>query len=257
MDRKATHSSLYFEVQSEMGTTKHMGGRAATDEILRLCKVKPGMKVLEVGCGAGITSRYIAKKYNVEVTAIDINKKMIEKAKERSKEISNLKYMVADAQKLPFKSNSFDIVFCQSVIAFVPKKQKAINEFKRVLKKGAYMALNEATWKRDPPKKLLDYFSITVGDAKFLKKQGYISLLKKAGLKNITIQIHDIKMLTEIKENLRRFNLRDYIHAWYIMIKGLFTDSRFRKFAWEALRMAGAAKDIFKYWHYGYYIGRK
>jgi ubiquinone/menaquinone biosynthesis C-methylase UbiE len=240
-----------------MGTTKHMGGRAATDEILRLCKIKPGMKILEVGCGAGITSRYIAKEYNVNVSAIDINKKMIQKAKERSKGIKNLKCQVADAQKLPFKANTFDIVFCQSVIAFVPNKQKAVNEFKRVLKKGGHMALNEATWKTDPPKKLLNYFSITIGDAKFLKKEGYEKLLKKAGLKNITTQIHDINMITEIKENMRRFNLRDYVYAWYIMIKGLFTDSKFRKFAWEALRMAGTAKDLFKYWHYGFYVGQK
>jgi ubiquinone/menaquinone biosynthesis C-methylase UbiE len=257
MKSKKPPSSLYFEVQSEMGSTKHMGGRAATDEILKLCRIKSGMNVLEVGCGAGITSRYVAKEYNVKVTAIDINKKMVKKAKERSKGTANLEYAVADAQKLPFKDNSFDIVFCQSVLAFVPNKQKAVNEFKRVVKKGGYIALNEATWKTDPPQKLQDYLSMTVGDAKFLKKEEYVKLLKNAGLKEISAQIHDLNMLTEMRENMRRFNLRDYIHAWYVLIRGLFTSTKFRKFTWDAIRMAGVAKDIFKYWQYGFYVGKK
>jgi len=250
-------SSLYFEVQSEMGTTKHLGGRAATDEILKLCRIMPGMRVLEVGCGVGVDSRYIARKYGVLLTAVDISRKMVEKAQSRSIGIPNLEYSVADAQTLPFNANTFDIVFCQSVIAFVPDKQKAINEFRRVLKTGGFIALNEAIWKKDPPKRLLHYFSITVGDAIFLKKEGYLELLRKAGFRQVTARTHDVKMLTEIRENLRRFDLKDYLHAWYILIRGIFRDPKFRTFAWEALKMAGSAKDIFKYWHYGFFMGKK
>jgi len=252
-----TGSSFYFEIQSEMGATKHLGGQKATDEILKLCKIKKGSKILEVGCGTGLSTRYIAKKYDIEIVAIDISEKMIKKAKERNKKLKNAEFMVADAQNLPFKNNTFDIVFTESVIAMVPNKLKAMKEFKRVAKSGGYIGLNEVTWAKDPPKNLSKYLSMTVGDAKMLKKEGYTKLLKDADLKNIIARTRKIEMLTEIKENIRRFNLRDYLHAWYILIKGIITDARFRKFAWDALRLAPLAKDVFKYWQIGIYVGKK
>jgi ubiquinone/menaquinone biosynthesis C-methylase UbiE len=250
-------SSLYFEVQSEMGSTKHLGGLKATDEILKLCKVKKGAKILEIGCGVGLTTRHIAKNYKVEIVGIDISKKMIKKAKDRNKKIKSAKFLVADAQKLPFNDNTFDIVFTESVIAFVPNKLKAIKEFKRVTKPGGYIGLNEVTWAKDPPKKLRDYLAMTIGDAKMLKKEGYAKLLKDAKLKNIITRTSKIEMLTEIRENLRRLNLGDILHAYYILIKGFFTSAKFRKFTWDALRLAPHAKDIFKYWQYGLYVGKK
>lgn len=257
MNSKKPPSSLYFEIQSEMGSTKHMGGQEATDRILRLCKIKNGAKILEVGCGVGLTTRHIANKYDVEIVGIDISRKMVSKAKERNRNIRNARFLVADAQKLPFKDNTFDIVFTESVIAFVPDKQKAIKEFKRVTKKGGYIGLNEVTWAKDPPKGLSEYLAMTVGDAKMLKKEGYAKLLKDAKLKNITARTDKIDMLTEFRENFRRLNIGDILHAWYILIKGFFTDSRFRKFTWDALRLAPLAKDIFKYWHIGIYVGKK
>ena len=252
-----TGSSFYFEIQSEMGATKHLGGQKATDEILELCKIKKGSKILEVGCGAGLTTRYLAKKYDVKIIGIDISEKMIKKAKERNKKLKNAEFMVADAQNLPFKDNTFDIVFTESVIAMVPDKLKAIKEFKRVAKPGGYIGLNEVTWTKDPPENLSEYLSMTVGDAKMLKKEGYAKLLEDAGLKNITVRTRKIEMLTEIKENIRRFNITEYLHAWCVLAKGLFTNARFRKFAWNALRLAPMAKDVFKYWQIGIYIGRK
>lgn len=90
-----------------------------------------------------------------------------------------------------------------------------------------------------------------------LKREGYVELLKGAGLKGITARTRKIEALTEIKENLRRFNPGEYLHAWFILVKGLFTDAKFRKFAWNALKLAPLAKDVFKYWQIGIYVGRK
>jgi ubiquinone/menaquinone biosynthesis C-methylase UbiE len=250
-------SSLYFEIQSEMGATKHLGGQKATDEILELCNIEKAVKILEVGCGAGLSTRYIAKKYDVEIVGVDISEKMIDKAKKRNKGLENAEFLVADAQKLPFEDDTFDIVFTESVVSVVPNQLKAIKEFKRVVKPGGYVGLNEVTWAKDPPKRLLDYLSMTVGDAKMLRKEGYAKLLSDAGLKNITARTRKIELLEEIRENMRRFSFREYPHAWFILIKGLLTNAKFRKYAWDAMRLAPLATDIFKYWQIGIYIGRK
>jgi ubiquinone/menaquinone biosynthesis C-methylase UbiE len=256
-NKKQDATAFYFEIQSEMGTTKHLGGKGATDELMELCRIKPGAKILEVGCGPGITSRYLVKKHKVKITGIDINEKMVKKAKERSKGIDNLEFLVADAQNLPFKKNTFDIVFCQSVIAFVPDKKKAISEFKRVTKKGGFIGLNEGTWREAPPKKLERYFSRTIGDVKFLSAAGYMGLLEYTKLKNKVVRIKKIKMLTEMIENIKRFHLADYLRAWFVLIKGFFTSSKFRGFMWDSIKGAMIAKDIFKYWQYGLYVGQK
>lgn len=250
-------SSFYFEIQSEMGSTKHLGGQKATDELIGLCKIKKGAKILEVGCGTGLSTRHIAKKYDARVVGIDISEKMIRKAKERNRQLENAEFLVADAQELPFKDNTFDIVFTESVISLVPNQLKAVKEFRRVAKPGGYIGLNEVTWAKEPPKGLSEYLSMTIGDARMLRKEGYAKLLADAGLKDIIARTRKIEMLTEIRENLRRFDPADYLHAWCMLLKGLFTDARFRRFAWDALRLVPLAKDVFKYWQIGFYVGRK
>lgn len=254
---KKSPASFYFEIQSEMGSTKHLGGLKATEDILKLCKINKGARILEVGCGVGLTTRHIAKKYEVEIVGIDISEKMVKKAKERNMGLKNAEFLVADAQSLPFKHNEFDIVFTESVVAFVPDKMKAIKEFQRVAKPGGYIGLNEVTWLKDPPKGLSEYLSMTIGDAKMLNKEGYAKLLEDAGLKNIIAKTEKIEIITEMREDMRRLNIGDYLHAWYTLVKGFFTDARFRKFAWDALRLAPLAKDVFKYWGIGLYIGQK
>lgn len=62
---------------------------------------------------------------------------MIEQSRLRAKKegVKNkTKFMTADSQKFPFKKNTFDVVFCESVIAFLKDKNKGISEFVRVVK---------------------------------------------------------------------------------------------------------------------------
>jgi tocopherol O-methyltransferase len=67
-------------------------------------------KVLEVGCGIGVLSSYLAEKYKWEVTGIDLDPEQIEKAKNDHRENKYLKFLEADATKLPFGDSGFDMV---------------------------------------------------------------------------------------------------------------------------------------------------
>lgn len=57
-DSNAVADSRYFTVQADIGITKHMGGRKATDELVALCEIGPGQLVLEI-VGHGL---YAGKK---------------------------------------------------------------------------------------------------------------------------------------------------------------------------------------------------
>jgi len=72
-----------------------------------LSKVK---KVLEVGCGIGVLSSYLAEKYQWEVTGIDLDLEQIDRAKNDHRENKYLKFLEADVTKLPFGDNEFDLV---------------------------------------------------------------------------------------------------------------------------------------------------
>ena len=69
-----------FEMQATFDVSKHMGGITATDELLELCHITENSKILDVGCGVGATSSYIAKKYHVHVTGVDKSERMIHQA---------------------------------------------------------------------------------------------------------------------------------------------------------------------------------
>ena len=65
-------SEQFFDFAAEVGFTKHIGGDKATEEMVELCQIGADSYVLDVGCGAGVTPTFIAKKYGCRVVGVDI-----------------------------------------------------------------------------------------------------------------------------------------------------------------------------------------
>lgn len=80
--------------------------------------IKPGSKVLDIGCGTGISSYYMASKGAI-VTAVDLSNKLIEFAKQNSFH-ENVTYIVADATKLKHDKR-FDIITIIDSMEHIPK----------------------------------------------------------------------------------------------------------------------------------------
>ena len=91
-------------------------------------KIKESDKLLDVGCGTGLTTQFWTNKNK---TGIDPAKKLIAKAKQKNKS-SN--YIVAQAENIPFKDNSFDIVISITAIQNFQDIEKGLKEIKRVAK---------------------------------------------------------------------------------------------------------------------------
>lgn len=90
-------------------------------------------KMVDIGCHSGLfTKKIINVVKPKDIYGIDISAQAIKKAKKR---IKNGKFQIADAQKLPFKNNFFDIAFCLEMIEHVDDPKKVIKEIYRVLKK--------------------------------------------------------------------------------------------------------------------------
>jgi SAM-dependent methyltransferase len=81
-----------------------------------------------------------------EVIGIDYSEGMVEEtnAEIRNRQVQNAKVLRMDAEQLEFADNSFDMVFCSFALFFFPHPDRALSEFRRVLKPGAKLIVS--TW---------------------------------------------------------------------------------------------------------------
>ena len=93
-----------------------------------------GMKVLDIGSGMGGYSSSLVS-HGAYVVAVDI-------ANTYSSKVKGVTFAQADATRLPFRSNSFDFVFCSSLIEHVKNPDLLIKEIKRVLKNHGHFYLS-------------------------------------------------------------------------------------------------------------------
>lgn len=105
-------------------------------------------KVLDVGCGVGGTSRYLAKKLGpkADVTGITLSPNQVKRATELAEEqgVPNARFTVMNALEMEFPDNTFDVVWACESGEHMPDKEAYINEMMRVLKPGGKFVM--ATW---------------------------------------------------------------------------------------------------------------
>lgn len=86
--------------------------------------------VLDLGCGNGLSTSHIKGKF---VVGLDLSQTQMIRAKSKFKKTN---YVVGDASKLPFKTNSFDLVVAINLLHHIKNSDKVIDEVYRILKKG-------------------------------------------------------------------------------------------------------------------------
>jgi ubiquinone/menaquinone biosynthesis C-methylase UbiE len=96
-------------------------------------EIKPGMKVLDVGCGTGIYTRRLVDM-GCEVTGVDIADKMLDIAREK---VPEAKFVNSSVYALPFPHDQFDLIFSMATFEFIHNAKAAYYEMKRVVKPGA------------------------------------------------------------------------------------------------------------------------
>ncbi|MEV0528788.1 class I SAM-dependent methyltransferase [Streptomyces sp. NPDC050439] len=113
----------------------------AEDLAARAAALHP-RRVLELAAGTGaLTSTLLAVAPSAEVTATDLNEAMVTLGSVRS---PGAVWRQADAQRLPFPDDAFDLVVCQFGVMFLPDRVAAFTEVRRVLAPGGRFLFN--TW---------------------------------------------------------------------------------------------------------------
>ncbi|HEX4822911.1 MAG TPA: class I SAM-dependent methyltransferase [Candidatus Polarisedimenticolaceae bacterium] len=116
----------------------------AKETARRVAATSPSI-VLEIACGTGIVTRRLRQALPPasQIVATDLNQPMLDYARARLMG-ADVHWRTADAQELPFKNGAFDAVVCQFGLMFVPDKEAAFREARRVIRPGGALVL--ATW---------------------------------------------------------------------------------------------------------------
>jgi ubiquinone/menaquinone biosynthesis C-methylase UbiE len=102
--------------------------------------------VLEVGAGSGFYSVEVARRVSEgHLELLDLQPEMLKKAQQKleAKGLSNVGYTLADADKLPFKDDSFNALFLVAVLGEVANQKAFLSEAHRVLKPGGILSISE------------------------------------------------------------------------------------------------------------------
>ncbi len=132
----------------------HTGGHNASLNLAKRAGLSPGIRLLDVGCGIGGTSRLLAKIYGCRVIAIDLVKSFIEAAGMLTTATGmdgRINFCQGDVTCLPFQKNSFNAIWCQHTLMNIKDKNSAFIQMSTILKPGGLLILHEIVKDNNSP----------------------------------------------------------------------------------------------------------
>jgi ubiquinone/menaquinone biosynthesis C-methylase UbiE len=119
-------------------------GKPLANELLRVAALRPGERVLDVGCGTGIVARLAAQQVGSsgKVAGLDVNPGMLEVAESATPADTTIEWYESSAEEMPLPDETFDVVLCQLSLQFMSGKRAALQEMWRVLVPGGRLILN-------------------------------------------------------------------------------------------------------------------
>ncbi|XP_063045662.1 phosphoethanolamine methyltransferase [Engraulis encrasicolus] len=181
------------------------GGPSTTKEFVDLLNLKPGQKVVDVGCGIGGGDFYMAKNFGVEVLGMDLSANMVEIACERAakEQLPQVQFEVADATKRVFPEGTFDVVYSRDTILHISDKLELFKHFYSWLKPGGKVLISDYCCGEKP-------WSPQFED--YVKQRGYIlytpqrygQFLEEAGFTSVRAEDRTQQFIQVIKSELEK-----------------------------------------------------
>ncbi|MCP3819113.1 class I SAM-dependent methyltransferase [Streptomyces sp. A3M-1-3] len=142
-------TAVYTHGHHESVLRSHRWRTAANSAAYLVGELRPGLDVLDVGCGPGtITADLAALVAPGRVTAVDAAEDVVDEARAYVKErgLAGVEFGVADVHALDFPDDSFDAVHAHQVLQHVGDPVQALREMRRVCRPGGIVAARDADY---------------------------------------------------------------------------------------------------------------
>ncbi|KAK6925370.1 hypothetical protein RJ641_009696, partial [Dillenia turbinata] len=179
------------------------GGIDTTKEFMAKLDLKPGQKVLDVGCGIGGGDFYMTEHFEVEVVGIDLSVNMVSFALERA---IGLKYAVefevADCTKKTYPDNTFDVIYSRDTILHIQDKPALFQSFLKWLKPGGKVLISDYCKSAGTP---------SAEFAAYIKQRGYDlhdvnaygQMLRDAGFEDVIAEDRTDQFIQVLEKELK------------------------------------------------------
>jgi arsenite methyltransferase len=119
------------------------------NQTLEALALRAGEKVLDAGCGTGLLVHDMSSTIGSQgrIIGVDFSDDMLELAKKRCAELTNIELQQGSVTQLGFADNSFDAASCIQTLLYVEDVETALSELHRVLKPGGRVAIIETDWR--------------------------------------------------------------------------------------------------------------
>jgi ubiquinone/menaquinone biosynthesis C-methylase UbiE len=230
-----------------------MGGVQATQHLLKNCAVRPGQRVLDIGCGTGHTLQLLAQEYGAQAVGIDLSMQFLSGARLRANESNHaerIELLNADGGKLPFSTGAFDYVVIESVLVHADTEQ-LLAEAYRVLDYGGRLGVNEMTYVKPPPGELRNLLEEKLG-IKAHQPDEWNEIFERSGFRTVITETRPFSLREQLRSHLATDGFRGYLTS---LRKGL-SNRRLRS-AFFNREMLSAARRFSKAVGYGLYVVEK
>ncbi len=160
-----------------------------TEKTLRLMDLRPGERVLDLGCGSGWATRLLARLVGDgpegfgQVVGLDVSDEMIRQARQESKDFDNILYVWGSSQQIPWEENFFDKVLSVESFYYYPDQDRALKELFRVMApKGRLFILINLYKDNQYSLQWVDKLKVPVH---VRSAQEYVELLTKHAFENV------------------------------------------------------------------------
>ncbi|KAK4029973.1 phosphoethanolamine N-methyltransferase [Daphnia magna] len=124
------------------------GGQETTIEFCKKLNLKPGQKVLDVGCGIGGSAFHMAREYGAEVRGVDLSTNMItlaleNQAKQEEEVKKKVCFEITDITKAIFPDESFDVIYSRDTLLHIGDKETLFANFFKWLRPGGKVLISD------------------------------------------------------------------------------------------------------------------
>lgn len=184
-DNKSIHEFDLQLICEYFSTIKRQGPGSTATSLKALSfidQLTDQSRIADIGCGTGTPTMDLARNAPGHITAVDLFPTFIDQLNRNARELNlhdRVEGIVASMDKLPFQEESFDLLWSEGAIYSIGY-ERGINDWRKYLKTGGYIAVTEASWFTDErPREINEFWTDAYPEIDTIPKK--IEQMQKAG----------------------------------------------------------------------------